>query len=485
MLREQEALRDFVPVRIDGVLAGGIQLPGPNPMQREVMESSAFNRLGESVQQFDVSGRRLLIPDMSPTGSRLIAASFRAVGADAVVMETYRGLALGREYTSGKECFPCQVTLGDILHHLETERQRLGSAFAPERYVYFLPEADGPCRFGMYNKLQRLVLDRFDAYRSVPIVYISTRNNYATADIVPPGKSSYFRKLSYAAVIIADVLDRITWRVRPYEKEAGSTDGLMTDALNKMVKAVEHMGPELDFGRLLGPLADIAARARSLMKTGERRRPRIGIIGEIYLRSHPCSNQDIIRKLEAYGGEVVNASLGEWVNFVNFESIRKSEHQWQKAWRDRSHGGLREVARRWMGLKIEQYYQRWRQCQVYRTVREHLDIEPDHGIQAVKKRLDHNRLFHFAIGTEAVLSIGGALEYIHHGYDGVVNVFPFTCMPSTIASSVLRPLLHEMKVPYLDAPYDGAIQPNRDVALRTFLYQARQHRDVGGQGKER
>ncbi len=474
-----------MPVISPASLHGTIALRESEPFEREGMDRSAFDRLGEKVQQFNVSGRRLLIPDMAHAGSRLIAASFRAVGADAVVMETYKGLTLGREYTSGKECFPCQVTLGDILHHLETERERLGSAFTADRYVYFLPEADGPCRFGMYNKLQRLVLDRFESYRAVPIVYISTKNNYATEDIIPPGRSSYFRKLSYVAVIVSDVLDRITWRVRPYEKESGSTDAFMDDALDRMVGVVEAMGPELDFSRILIPLSDIAARARSLMKPGAVRRPRIGIIGEIYLRSHQDSNQDIIRKLEAYGAEAVNASLGEWINFVNVESIRKAEHQWRKAWREGNHGALREVLRQWIGLRIEQYYQQWRQHQVYRTVLEHLDIQPDHSIRSVHRQLDHNRIFHSAIGTEAVLSIGGALEYVHHGFDGVVNVFPFTCMPSTIAASVLRPLLHEKKIPYLDAPYDGAIQPNREVALRTFMYQARQHSESNGHWKGR
>jgi len=32
-------------------------------------------------------------------------------------------------------------------------------------------------------------------------------------------------------------------------------------------------------------------------------------------------------------------------------------------------------------------------------------------------------------------------------------------------------------MPYIDAPYDGAIQPNREIALRTFVYQAKQHLD--------
>jgi len=31
-----------------------------------------------------------------------------------------------------------------------------------------------------------------------------------------------------------------------------------------------------------------------------------------------------------------------------------------------------------------------------------------------------------------------------------------------------------MKIPYLDAQYDGTSQPNREAALRTFLYQAKQ-----------
>ena len=135
------------------------------------------------------------MPDMAPFGARLIAACFRAVGVDAVVMDTYKGLSLGREFTSGKECFPCQVTLGDILHHLQQEKERLGSAFSPERYVYFLPEADGPCRFGMYNKLQRLVLDRFEEFRDIPIVYVSTENSYATNGIMPPERAPIFRKL--------------------------------------------------------------------------------------------------------------------------------------------------------------------------------------------------------------------------------------------------------------------------------------------------
>jgi predicted nucleotide-binding protein (sugar kinase/HSP70/actin superfamily) len=93
--------------------------------------------------------------------SHLFCAAFRGFGVEAQVLETYKGLDLGKEYTSGKECYPCQITLGDILYFINKERERLGQAFNPANYVYFLPESDGPCRFGLYNKYQRIVLDTF------------------------------------------------------------------------------------------------------------------------------------------------------------------------------------------------------------------------------------------------------------------------------------------------------------------------------------
>jgi predicted nucleotide-binding protein (sugar kinase/HSP70/actin superfamily) len=67
------------------------------------------------------------------------------------------------------------------------------------------------------------------------------------------------------------------------------------------------------------------------------------------------------------------------------------------------------------------------------------------------------------------------MEYMHDGYNGVVNVYPFTCMPSTITTSIMRPIMNREKIPFLDAPYDGTYQPGREAGIRTFMYQAYQH----------
>jgi predicted nucleotide-binding protein (sugar kinase/HSP70/actin superfamily) len=115
-----------------------------------------FDSPTERIGKFQLRNKTVLIPEMNRIAAHLIAATFRGFGSNAMVLQTYEGLDLGKKYTSGKECFPCQVTLGDILLFLKTEQETLGAAFNPENYLYFLPESDGPCRFGMYNKFQRI-----------------------------------------------------------------------------------------------------------------------------------------------------------------------------------------------------------------------------------------------------------------------------------------------------------------------------------------
>ncbi len=435
-------------------------------------------RLTQKVGRFDLSGKTLLIPDMSPFGARLLAASFRAFDVPARVMPTYTGLDLGKELTSGKECFPCQVTLGDILFFLDQEKERLGPGFSPENYVYFMPEADGPCRFGMYNKLHRLILDTFSEYQDVTITYLSSSDSYSSSGLMPEEKSKMFRKLAYVASIMSDVLDRVLWRVRPYEEKPGHTDVLMEDSLASMAQLIEEKGSDLDFKSLYDLLGDIVSSAKGLMDPQQPRRPKIGIVGEIYLRTHPQSNQYIIKELERFGGEVVDASLGEWINYVTYNNLRNFRLKWQKAWQKKDMSELLQASRKWLGLKVEIEYQLWRQRQLYSKAMEHLDIQGDHQIADLEKKLDQDRLFNFDIGTEAAISIGGALEYMQEDFDGVVNVFPFTCMPSTITSAILKPILLQKRMPYLDATYDGSIQPNREIALRTFMYQARQRQQA-------
>ena len=146
-----------------------------------------FQSLTEKVGRFNLSNKTCLIPEMNRIGSHLLAAVFRGFGINAKIMDTYKGLDLGMEHTSGKECYPCQITMGDILYHMREEAKLLGDDFDPEGYIYFMPEADGPCRFGMYNKYQRIVLDSFPGLSRLKIASLSTEDGYSLAGIIEDG----------------------------------------------------------------------------------------------------------------------------------------------------------------------------------------------------------------------------------------------------------------------------------------------------------
>jgi len=267
----------------------------------------------------------------------------------------------------------------------------------------------------------------------------------------------------------------MVWRVRPYELRAGLTEAFVEKGLEAIIAEVEQNGASLNFKTLFGMVEDIASTVSTFIDTRLPRRPLIGVIGEIYVRSHLESNQDIVKVLERFGAEVVVASIAEWINYISYDRAREQKRHAKLALLKWDFASLRGFLNDLIPTQIEMYYQAMRQHQIYRRVLRYIDIHEDHGIGILEKRLDRDRLFSFDIGTESALSIGAALEHMHKGYNGIVNVFPFTCMPSAVCTAVLKPLLNKMHMPYIDAPYDGAIQPNREIALRTFVYQAKQH----------
>jgi predicted nucleotide-binding protein (sugar kinase/HSP70/actin superfamily) len=434
-----------------------------------------FQSLTENVGRFNLSNKTCLIPEMNRIGSHLLAAVFRGFGINAKIMDTYKGLDLGREYTSGKECYPCQITMGDILYYMQEEAKRLGDDFDPEAYIYFMPEADGPCRFGMYNKYQRIVLDSFPDLNRLKIGSLSSEDGYSLAGIIEDSRVRDLRKASYFSLLIGDILDRLLWRIRPYEKEPGLTDAFIERSMHLMAETLERLGPAKNFNKILDKLEEIIAEGKRIIDPAVPPKPLIGIVGEIYLRTHVHANQDVIRVLEGYGAEVVNASIAEWVNYTSYDGLRAAKAGFGLALRQFRLGLMKKYLKDMISFGGDLFYQEFRQKKVYSRVSSMIDLAEDHSVGHLEKTLMEEDLLNFDVGTEACLSIPGIIEYARGGYNGVVNVYPFTCMPSTITSAIVGPLMNELGVPYLDTPYDSSTQPGREAAIRTFMYQANQH----------
>jgi predicted nucleotide-binding protein (sugar kinase/HSP70/actin superfamily) len=441
----------------------------------KVTQLDTFRLIAERVGRFSVEGKRFLIPEMNRFSSHLLAGVFQGFGVNASVMETYEGLDLGKKFTSGKECFPCVVTLGDILYFMEKEKERLGEQFDPENYIYFMPEANGPCRFGMYNKYHRIILDSMPGLDRVKIAALNSDDAYSLDGLIPREKMRDFRKAGYLSIVVGDILDRLLWRIRPYEKTGGMADAFIDEAVARISESFAQHASQKDLSPVLGHLIEVVKEGKGIINPRIPRKPLIGVVGEIYVRTHVKSNQDTLRTLERYGAEAVNASIGEWINYTTYEQVRLARIALRLNLKGFRLKGLRRYLLQYLKYNLTLFYQYMQQRKVYQMVRKYIDIEEDHKIGHLEKVLRRNNTFSFEVGTEACLSISSALELAHRGYNGIVNIFPFTCMPSNLTASIAKPLMAKLNIPYIDISCDGSFQPGREAALRTFMYQAYQH----------
>ncbi len=247
-----------------------------------------------------------------------------------------------------------------------------------------------------------------------------------------------------------------------------------------MEDCFETYGVRKQFDAILNEMERIIQTSKAIMDPEIPEKPLIGVVGEIYLRSHVHANQNLIRVLETHGAEIVNASIAEWVNFTTYERLSEIKLGLRYSLKQFRLKEIKDHVQNMVHFAGDLLYQQAKQNQVDKRARSILNLKKDHKIKELENVLKKNNIFSFDVGTEACLSIAGIWQYVKEGFNGVVNVYPFTCMPSTITSAVIKPLMSDRGFPYLDTPYDSSFQPGREAAIRTFMYQAHQHFNRNG-----
>src|ERR1019366_3376113 len=264
---------------------------------------------------FCLAPGKVIIPRMADGSVQLLAAAFRAVGIEAEVTppSDAHTLELGACYTSGDECFPAKVTLGDFLKVLKHPGND------PAGIVLFLPLADGPCRYGQYAPYLRSVLNK-SGYRQVRILSPNCDDGYASLGRL----AKPFFRTAWRAAVAGDILTKCLLMTRPYELKRGAADEAYRKAVANLsrVIATAPLSPGPQLRAIRNELTACRDRFRGVgvgLRTG---RPLIGIVGEIFCRMNSFSNQDLIRRLEEYGAEAWLAGFGEWVWYADAEELR-------------------------------------------------------------------------------------------------------------------------------------------------------------------
>ena len=175
--------------------------------------------------------RVLYFPHMNDN-AHAISAAARSCGIQSEVlpMQNEQDLALGRQYTSSRECFPMICTTGSFLKKL------MEPGVDPAKVSFFMPDHNGPCRFGQYNHLQRVIFDKL-GYEKAEIVSPSNDSSYA--DIA--GKhAARFRFLPWKGFVAVDFLRKLKQETRPYELIAGNTESVYRKSLQKTLNALKR-----------------------------------------------------------------------------------------------------------------------------------------------------------------------------------------------------------------------------------------------------
>jgi len=391
--------------------------------------------------------RTIYIPNMSDH-SYAVAAAFEACGLPASVLpeSDEETLRWGRKLTSGKECYPCILTTGDIIKMTQSPE------FDPDRSAFFMVSGGGPCRFGQYNRFHRLVLDEM-GFPQVPLL---TPNQDAGLykEMGDIGKG--FSKIAWRGVVSVDLLQKRLREIRPYEKNPGESEALYKKYLDKVFQALRRQEGTSTL------LKEAHSDFNRIALNGMERKPVIGIVGEIYIRSNRFGNEDLVGNIERLGCEVWLPPFTEWLFYTNYTTRRRSLRQ----------GDYRDFISQFLTNELQKASEEKLSKIFHNSFK--VPSEP-HTEELIEKASPY---LHPSFEGEAILSIGKAIDYVTKGAAGLINTMPFTCMPGTIVNALLKRCRENYNnIPLLNLAYDGQKDSNTKTRLEAFVYQVKQYQN--------
>lgn len=256
----------------------------------------------------------------------------------------------------------------------------------------------GPCRFGYYAETQRRILKGLGYEFEMVIVEPPAAHPILFVKAfkkVAPGKSlrKLWRalKVSFFKAQTLDYFEKEALKIRATEANPGQTSRVFNQCCKRLKKA--FYWEEIARARFEG-----LEMLRSIPQV-EREVLKVGIIGEFFLVLEPFVNFNIGEVLGKRGVYVERAVyLTDWIG----PSAKNPVGGWSNE----------EVA------------------------------------QAALPYLSH------FVGGEGRATVGHAVIYPWEGFDGIIHLMPFTCMPELVAKSVFPRLQEELDIPILSLVID-------------------------------
>ena len=403
-----------------------------------------------------LAGKTVYIPALAEGSVQALAAVFRWLGieAQATPPSDGRTLELGGKYTSGDECYPAKITVGDLLRVIDKP------GFDPKHTVFFMATGHGPCRFGQYAPFLRRLLREVG---HADVQMFSPSNEHGYSEIGEFGTP--FLRGAWRAVVSADILRKLLLQTRPYETLPGAADLAFWESVDDLCLTIEFSCSDHDCQ--MDSLQQCLERARRRFGRVPARydspRPLIGVVGEIFCRLNTFSNENLVRKLEKHGAECWMTDIGEWVGYTNAEEARALRLE------------KRVFSIDMLKVKLRTRFQRSDEHALLSFFREDFRGYEEPNVQEV---LELARPYLPCSGAEGemVMSTGKSAYLARHGADGVVDISPFTCMNGIVSEAIYPKLSRDHGgMPIRNFYFDGT-QSDLDRDVGIYLELAKSYR---------
>jgi predicted nucleotide-binding protein (sugar kinase/HSP70/actin superfamily) len=449
---------------------------------------------------------------------RFIEAILRASGYRCKMLPTpdVESFSFGREFGKNRQCNPTYFTIGNLIKYLRTLEARGQSRHEiEEQYIFFTAGSCGPCRFGMYESEYRLALGNAGYERFRIVLYQADQAIKAAKDNPGLKFTLDFNLGALNMLNLGDVINDMSYRIRPLEAVAGSTDlaiGEVVDQLSgfletrrkfeilerapKPIAALLRSRPKLlgfcnGTGKILDHLyssefVDELRRARQRLDQVEvdhlRVKPVVKIVGEFWAQlTEGDGNFNMFRFLEREGAQVHVDSIGGWISYllhqsrVSMEARKGLEDAYPDArwWElDRQLANRWKYGRKWSLLRLSEYL--WGYLYA-RTSRLLGGITP-HLLSQRKLALIAHPFYHsLARGGEGHLEVGKNVYYSTEGLCHMVLALkPFGCMPSSQSDGVQSAVVNRFpEMIFLPVETSGEGEINAHSRVQMALGEAR------------
>ena len=360
----------------------------------------------------------LLCPQMSPIHFDILEPAFSACGYNFVVMQNdnRHAIDMGLKYVNNDACYPSLWVVGQIMDELHSGKYDLN------RTAVIMSQTGGGCRATNYVGFIRRALKKA-GMEQIPVVSLNLSKLEAN-----PGFHLNFEMLERATygAIFGDVFMRCVYRMRPYEKVAGSVNACHEKWLPVVKDFVtsKHMSL-FKFKKLCREIIEDFDK----IEITDEVKPRVGVVGEILVKFAPAANNHLVELLEQEGAEAVVPDLIDFMLYCFYNQIYKADEL----------GTSKKVAVMMRGAiwLIEQV-----RMGAYKAFEKSVHFDPPTSIY---KLVEYAKPI-VSIGNqtgEGWFLTGEMVELIKEGATNIVCTQPFGCLPNhVVGKGVIKQMRH-------------------------------------------